>query len=76
MATAGASRPDPFAGRKLTCPSALVWGAADRSHRPTPPASFAGYLDAPKLLVAERAGHFPELTSPALLAEAVAHVTA
>jgi pimeloyl-ACP methyl ester carboxylesterase len=67
-------RSDPFAGKKLDGPAALVWGAADKSHKPTAPDSFAQYLVNPKIAVAQSAGHFPELTAPDLLVEAVAHV--
>jgi pimeloyl-ACP methyl ester carboxylesterase len=67
-------RADPFVGKRIDCPAALVWGAADKSHRPTAPDSFAQYLVTPKLLVAPDAGHFPELTAPDLLFEAVRHV--
>jgi pimeloyl-ACP methyl ester carboxylesterase len=67
-------RADPFEGKQIDCPAALLWGAKDASHRPTAPDSFARYLTRPKLLVAPNAGHFPELTAPDLLLEAVAHV--
>jgi pimeloyl-ACP methyl ester carboxylesterase len=65
---------DPFAGQVLARPAALLWGAADPSHRPTAADSFAQYLERPKLLVAESAGHFPELTRPDLLVEAIRSV--
>lgn len=67
-------RPDPFEGKRLACPAALLWGAADKSHRPTPPDSFARYLADPRVIIAPEAGHFPELSAPPLLIEAVRHV--
>jgi pimeloyl-ACP methyl ester carboxylesterase len=70
-------RDDPFgatARKTLDCPSALLWGAADRSHRPTSPASFARYLKAPAVHVVEGAGHFPELTAPAMFVTALSGV--
>src|SRR5262245_35614737 len=42
-------RPDPFAGERLTVPSAILWGNNDGSHRPTKPSSFARYLAEPKV---------------------------
>jgi pimeloyl-ACP methyl ester carboxylesterase len=67
-------RPDPFAAARLACPSALLWGGADRSHTRTAADNFAAYLTEPKVLVAQEAGHFPELSRPELLIAAIAHV--
>jgi pimeloyl-ACP methyl ester carboxylesterase len=67
-------RTDPFRGARLDIPSALIWGGADRSHGPTPPTSFACYLSGPVLFELPAAGHFPELTSPETLVQAVRDV--
>jgi pimeloyl-ACP methyl ester carboxylesterase len=64
-------RPDPFVGQRLAVPSAILWGMSDRSHRPTNPRSFAPYLTEPRLFTVPEAGHFPELTAPGALFEAI-----
>jgi hypothetical protein len=67
------NRDDPFVGRKLDCKSALLWGEADSSHRPTKAYSFAEYLVQP-CVTSISAGHFPEMSEPDQLLWALKNV--
>ena len=64
----------PFAGLTIKKPAAIVWGARDRTHRKTPPDSLLRVLPDAKLFVVKNAGHFPELTAPDVLVDAISHV--
>ncbi|HEY9839409.1 MAG: alpha/beta fold hydrolase [Candidatus Sericytochromatia bacterium] len=68
--------PDPFAGRQLALPAAILWGGADKSHRRTPADTIARYLTDPVLTSLPAAGHFPELTEPARFQAALADLAA
>ena len=46
------------------CPTLLVWGNADKSHRQSEPASMRTHAPDAELLVMDGAGHFPELEKP------------
>lgn len=51
--------------RPLSIPATLLWGRADRSHKPTDPASLRAHLPLLELLELDGVGHFPDLESPA-----------
>lgn len=53
----------------LEIPATLLWGRADRSHRPTDPASLRVHLPKLELIELEDVGHFPDLEAPARYAE-------
>jgi pimeloyl-ACP methyl ester carboxylesterase len=61
----GSPRPAEPVGQ----PTVLLWGAADRTHRLSPP----GFPAIPhgRLVVVDDAGHFPELEAPHLLRAAL-----
>lgn len=46
------------------CPVLCVWGARDRSHSKSDPASMRAHAPDADLVVIEDAGHFPELETP------------
>jgi pimeloyl-ACP methyl ester carboxylesterase len=53
------------------CPSLVIWGEADRSHRRTDKRSTLALLPAAELVSFSNAGHFPELEEPLRFAELV-----
>ena len=55
-----------------TQPAAVLWGRADRTHRPSAPESVMPYLADGQVLASPDAGHFPELERPERLMEALA----
>jgi pimeloyl-ACP methyl ester carboxylesterase len=55
----------------VRCPSLIVWGEADRSHRRTDKHSTLGLLPDAELVCFGEAGHFPELEEPRRFAELV-----
>lgn len=61
----GASAAAPLEGTTPPpCPTLLVWGSADKSHRKSDPASMRAHAPDAELLVMDDAGHFPELEKP------------
>lgn len=61
---------DPFLGRKISAPSAILWGEKDRSHSRSDPLAISRYFNEAQLHVVA-AGHFPEMTSPERLKSVV-----
>lgn len=55
----------------VRCPSLVVWGEADRSHRRTDKFSTLSLLPDATLVCFSEAGHFPELEEPMRFAELV-----
>ncbi len=55
--------PAPGAG-PLPMPVRVLWGAGDRSHRPTPPESLRALVPGAEVEVLPAAGHSPELEHP------------
>lgn len=51
--------------RPLSIPATLLWGLADRSHRPTDPDSLRAHLPDLDLIELDGIGHFPDLEAPA-----------
>lgn len=66
--------PDPFSGKIISKPSAILWGTKDLTHRKTPPHSIKLYLPDAKIFEVPKAGHFPELTSPETFMQAAEHI--
>lgn len=56
-----------FAG--LAVPTTLVWGALDRSHRPTDPTSLREHAPQADFVSFADCGHFPNLEQPARFAD-------
>lgn len=52
----------------VSIPVTLVWGDADRSHKPTDPQSFLDHVPHAKLQRWSHVGHFPDLEDPARFA--------
>ncbi|MES2884415.1 MAG: alpha/beta hydrolase [Pseudomonadota bacterium] len=52
----------------VTLPTTLVWGAADRSHKPSDPAGIRRHLPQAVVLVWAHCGHFPDLEDEAAFA--------
>lgn len=72
-----AAEPDHPAGlASLRVPVTLVWGARDRSHRATDPASICSLLPQAEIVVFEDCGHFPELENPARYADLITRLHA
>lgn len=72
-----AREPDhPPALAELRLPVTLVWGARDRSHRATDPASIRSLLPQAEIVVFEDCGHFPELEDPSRYAALLARLHA
>jgi pimeloyl-ACP methyl ester carboxylesterase len=65
------SGPDPFEGRVLQKPSAILWGDKDRTHKLTSQFSMRQYLSDPHCVTVPGAGHFPEMTAPQALVGAI-----
>ena len=53
-----------------TQPALLVWGARDRTHRASDPASLRAVLPQAETLALDACGHFPELEAPEAFAAA------
>lgn len=52
----------------VTLPTTLVWGAADRSHKPSDPAGIQRHLPQADVRVWAHCGHFPDLEDEAAFA--------
>lgn len=78
--TQGLARADVHSLRGITTPCTLLWGARDRSHRHTDPASLRDLVPGAEILRCADSGHFPDLEQPerfaALLGERIAAATA
>ncbi len=61
--------PAPLQG--VTLPTTLIWGAADRSHRPSDPAGITRHLPQAEVRVWAHCGHFPDLEDEAAFAEVI-----
>lgn len=57
---------------RVEAPALLVWGDADRTHRPSDAGGLAGLLPRAKRVTLDGAGHFPELERPREFAAAIA----
>lgn len=60
----------------VECPAAIMWGAADRTHRRSTPQSAIGYVPNSVVQTFDDGGHFPELEDPTRLAAALTAVDA
>jgi len=67
---------DPFAGKQLDVPSAILWGSKDITHKKSHPFSIQTYLNNPKKFDLKTAGHFPEMSSPDTYLEALNFINA
>jgi pimeloyl-ACP methyl ester carboxylesterase len=66
-----ACRDDEPLLQPLAIPATLLWGRADRSHKPTDPGSLRAHLPQLQLIELDGVGHFPDLESPTRYAEAL-----
>jgi pimeloyl-ACP methyl ester carboxylesterase len=55
---------DPLLRAPEGVPVTVVWGEADRSHKPTDPAAFRQHCPQAEIIRLPAAGHFPELERP------------
>lgn len=62
---------NPLDGIVVRCPTATLWGGADRSHTRDHATSLHRHLDAPWHRFDPEAGHFPELSRPDLFLAAL-----
>ncbi len=73
---------DHFQDWRLQVPSAILWGAGDKTYRRTQSFTFAEYLnedeakDESRLVELKKVGHFPEMTRPDLLLNLAEKVSA
>jgi len=60
----GLSESDQKLPIKVTCPTTMIWGKQDKSHRPTNPQSFQTLVPHASIEIWEDVGHFANLEDP------------